>query len=207
MRTGQCGKGWWPAGRQGGTWPAAPWQNQIAQEETLAGSAQGRSAVRMSIGVLFVCTGNICRSPTADGIFARIVQERGLGDVVRVDSCGTHDYHPGKPTDSRARRAAARRGYDLSDLRARVIEDRDFADFDYLLAMDRSNYHDLLRHCPGEHEHKVQMFLSFAPELGTESVPDPYYGGADGFESVLDLVELGSRRLLDHIQAELKKST
>ena len=161
----------------------------------------------MSIGVLFVCTGNICRSPTAEGMFARMVQERGLCAAVRIDSCGTHDYHPGQPTDSRTRRAAARRGYDLSDLRARAIEVQDFADFDYVLAMDRSNYHDLLRCCPAEHEYKVQMFLSFAPELGTESVPDPYYGGTDGFDLVLDLVELGSRRLLDHIEAELKKST
>lgn len=161
----------------------------------------------MSIGVLFVCTGNICRSPTAEGMFARMVQERELQEAVRIDSCGTHNYHPGQPADSRTHRAAARRGYDLSELRARAIDDRDFAEFDYVLAMDRSNYDDLLRCCPAEHQHKVQMFLSFAPELGTESVPDPYYGGTDGFELVLDLIEIGARRLLEHIEAELNKST
>jgi protein-tyrosine phosphatase len=155
------------------------------------------------IGVLFVCTGNICRSPTADGVFAGMVASNGLGEAVHVDSAGTHNYHPGKSPDPRTRRAAARRGYDLEHLRAREIVSADFDRFEYVLAMDRANYHDLLRTCPEPRQDRVRMFLSFAEHLGMEEVPDPYYGGADGFETVLDLVEVASEGLIQHLTERL----
>jgi low molecular weight protein-tyrosine phosphatase len=160
----------------------------------------------MSKGVLFVCLGNICRSPTAHGVFQHLVAEAGLQDRIRVDSAGTQDYHPGKPPDVRSVRAARRRGYDLSLLRARQVCERDFADFDYVLAMDPENHADLLAVCPAGREDRVRMFLSFAGDLGVDSVPDPYYGsGEEGFEHVLDLVETASAGLLEHLRAELSK--
>ena len=155
------------------------------------------------IGVLFVCTGNICRSPTADGVFAGMLAAHGLEGRVHVDSAGTHDYHPGKRPDPRTQRAAARRGYDLEHLRARVVVRADFDCFDYVLAMDRGNYHDLLRTCPETRRDRVQMLLSFAEHLGVDEVPDPYYGGGDGFETVLDLVEVASEGLIRHLAERL----
>ena len=152
-----------------------------------------------SIGVLFVCTGNICRSPTADGVFATMLAAQGLADRVHVDSAGTHNYHPGVKPDTRTRSAASRRGYDLGHLRARVVVAEDFERFDYVIAMDRANYHDLLRSCPEVRHDRVRMFLSFAEHLGVDEVPDPYYGGADGFETVLDLVEVASEGLIRHL--------
>lgn len=152
-----------------------------------------------TIGVLFVCTGNICRSPTAEGVFLDKLAVSGFADRMHVDSAGTHDYHPGKRPDSRSARAAARRGYDISGLRARVVEVADFARFDYVLAMDRSNYHGLARICPDSHSERLRMFLSFAPQLEMTEVPDPYYGGASGFEDVLDVIELASIGLVEHL--------
>jgi len=158
----------------------------------------GVSAVK--VGVLFVCTGNICRSPTAEGVFARKVQDAEFGNRVRVDSAATHDYHPGKPPDPRSQRAAARRGYDLGGQRARVIVEQDFEIFDYILAMDRGHLAILMRQCPPQHHGKLQLFLSYAEGLSAEDVPDPYFGGGAGFEIVLDLVELASEGLLEHIR-------
>ena len=158
----------------------------------------------MSIGVLFVCLGNICRSPTAQGVFQRLVADAGLDDRIRVDSAGTHDYHPGKPPDPRSVRAARRRGYELSALRARQVRAQDFADFDYLLAMDADNHEHLLALCPAGREDRVRLFLSFGGDPGVDSVPDPYYGpGEVGFEHVLDLVEAASAGLLEHLRGEL----
>jgi len=151
------------------------------------------------IGVLFVCTGNICRSPTADGVLTGMLAAHGLEGRVTVDSAGTHDYHPGKRPDHRTRRVAASRGYDLGQLSARVVVPVDFERFDYLLAMDRSNYRDLLRICPSSRRERVRMFLSFAQHLGIDEVPDPYYGGADGFEAALDLVEAACEGLARHL--------
>jgi len=151
-------------------------------------------------GVLFVCLGNICRSPTAQGVFTQKIEAAGLTGLVRIDSCGTHDYHPGRRPDARSCEAAAARGYEFSHLRARVIRPSDFDEFDYILVMDESNLRDVLAACPSHHRDKVRLFLSFAPELGEASVPDPYYGGGDGFARVLDLVEVASDRLVERLQ-------
>jgi protein-tyrosine phosphatase len=148
------------------------------------------------IGVLFVCMGNICRSPTAEGVFRHHVNERGLADRIIADSAGTHAYHVGDPADRRACAAAERRGISLANIRARRISNSDFEEFDYIIAMDEDNQQRLLDQAPEEHRSKVRLFLSFAAVEETE-VPDPYYGGAAGFERVLDLVEEASRGLLE----------
>jgi protein-tyrosine phosphatase len=154
--------------------------------------------------VLFVCLGNICRSPTAEGVFRRYVEQAGLGDEIEIDSAGTGDYHLGEPPDERAQDAASRRGYDLSSLRARQVTRRDFETFDYLLAMDEENARSLKRLAPHEHAHKVKLFTDFGTN-GARYVPDPYSGGAQGFEHVLDLVEDAARGLLRHIESELRR--
>lgn len=156
-----------------------------------------------SVKVLFVCMGNICRSPTAEGVFKRHVREAGLERVILSDSAGTHDYHVGEPPDSRAQQAAQRRGYDLADLRARRVTARDFETFDLVLAMDTHNLKLLRRQSPSEHAHKLRLFLEFASERDVREVPDPYYGGSQGFESVLDLVEDAAQGLLRHIRTRL----
>ncbi len=153
------------------------------------------------VRVLFVCMGNICRSPTAQGVFTKVVQEHGLEEMISVDSAGTHDYHIGKPPDERAREAAEGRHVDLSALRARQVDVADFARFDYILAMDRDNLGILQALCPDDPNGKVRLFMDFAPEVSERQVPDPYWGGQRGFERVLDMVEAASRGLLDHIQA------
>jgi len=145
--------------------------------------------------VLFVCMGNICRSPTAEGVFRHAVNEAGLAEKITADSAGTHAYHVGNPPDRRAMAAAERRGVSLSGLRARKVSDSDFEEFDYVIAMDEENRMQLLEQAPEEHQGKVQLFLSFVDSIETE-VPDPYYGGAAGFERVLDLVEEASKGLL-----------
>lgn len=151
--------------------------------------------------VLFVCMGNICRSPTAEGVFRELVDRAGLSGQIHVDSAGTHDYHIGEPPDARSQAAAARRGYGLADLRARQIEAADFTTFDIVLAMDEHNLDLLRRQCPEQQRGRVQLFLDFAEACPVREVPDPYYGGAQGFERVLDLVEQASRGLLAHIRA------
>lgn len=150
--------------------------------------------------ILMVCMGNICRSPTAEGVFRRLAQEAGVLDQLVLDSAGTHDYHVGKQPDARAQETARRRGYDLSGLRARQVSEQDFLDFDYVLAMDRENLAALKRLCPPEHQHKVRLYLSFSSRFGGQEVPDPYYGGAQGFERVLDMVEDAARGLLEEVR-------
>ncbi|KHD07796.1 phosphotyrosine protein phosphatase [Candidatus Thiomargarita nelsonii] len=145
--------------------------------------------------ILFVCMGNICRSPTAEGVFTRLVTQTGNGSQISSDSAGTHDYHIGEPPDLRSQKAALKRGIDLSSLRARQVTPADFTKFDYILAMDRHNYQILQSLCPPEQQHKLRFFLEFAPELKRRDVPDPYYEG--GFDYILDLVEAASRGLLD----------
>ncbi len=151
--------------------------------------------------VLFVCMGNICRSPTAEGVFRRLVAEEAPELDLEIDSAGTHAYHTGEPPDRRAQEAAARRGVDLSYTRARFVTGTDFTHFDLVLAMDKSNYERLRRRCPAEEHHRIRMFLEFAPGLDAMDVPDPYYGGSNGFERVLDMVEEACRGLLAHIRA------
>jgi protein-tyrosine phosphatase len=144
------------------------------------------------VKVLFVCTGNICRSPTAEGVFRHLAEQEKL--ELHVESRGTHDYHVGEPPDERAQRHALRRGYDLSRQRARHVAVEDFVRFDVIVAMDRGHLRALERACPSEHRAKLRLFVP------GRDVPDPYYGGPDGFEAVLDLVEEGCRRLLDEIR-------
>lgn len=156
----------------------------------------------MTIGVLFVCTGNICRSPTAEGVFRQHVAEAGLAQAIDIDSAGTHDYHRGAPPDPRACRIAHGRGYDLASLRARQVVAADFARFDLILAMDRGHQRLLERQRPADGRARVRLLLDYAPALGMAEVPDPYYGDEADFHHVLDLVEAGSRGLLARLRAD-----
>jgi protein-tyrosine phosphatase len=146
--------------------------------------------------VLFVCLGNICRSPTAEAVVRELARSEAVALALEVDSAGTHAYHAGSPPDERSIAAAQRRGIDMSALRARVVEAADFERFDLVLAMDTAVYERLVRMAPRRHVERVRMFLDYAPQLERRDVPDPYYGGATGFEEVLDLVEEGARGLL-----------
>ena len=152
--------------------------------------------------ILFVCTGNICRSPTAEGVFREHLRRAGLEAKVRTDSAGTLDYHSGEPPDRRACAHARARGYDISGLRARQVAPADFAAFDLLLAMDRGHLEYLRQLSPAEHRHKLRLFLDFAGKRDAD-VPDPYYGGPEGFEGVLDMIEAASGGLVDHVRIHL----
>ncbi|MCW8854402.1 MAG: low molecular weight phosphotyrosine protein phosphatase [Gammaproteobacteria bacterium] len=152
------------------------------------------------VKVLFVCMGNICRSPTAEGVFRHVVNESGLEKRIHIDSAGTHAYHIGNPPDSRAQAAAHQRNIDLSSQRARKVKTDDFHEFDYIIAMDDSNITDLEYICPEGLKEKLHLFLSFSKETQQHEVPDPYYGGSRGFEDVLDLVEQASAGLLNTIK-------
>ena len=149
--------------------------------------------------VLFVCMGNICRSPTAEGVFSHKVEQNDLQDQISIDSAGTHAYHVGNPPDQRAQDAALKRDIDLSQQRARRVSADDFSKFDYVIAMDESNMDDLLSICPEGFEDRVHLFLAFSDSEENE-VPDPYYGQGRGFEIVLNLVEDASEGLLEHIR-------
>jgi protein-tyrosine phosphatase len=151
--------------------------------------------------ILFVCMGNICRSPTAEGVFRKVLAERAPDLDVDLDSAGTHGFHDGAPPDPRACRAAERRGIDLRPLRARRVTAQDFEQFELVLAMDEQNREFLLEVCPPEYRHRVKLLLEFAPHLERREVPDPYYGGSTGFEHVLDLVEEAAAGLLEHLRS------
>ena len=151
--------------------------------------------------ILFVCLGNICRSPMAEGAFRHLVEERGLEERVEIDSAGTGAWHVGEAPDERAMAAAIMRGIDLSGQRARKVRPEDFAHYDYILPMDQQNHMNLMRMSPPEHRHKIRLFLSFAPDQPEREVPDPYYGGEQGFEHALDLVQAASRGLLREIMS------
>jgi protein-tyrosine phosphatase len=155
-----------------------------------------------NVSVLFVCMGNICRSPTAEGVFRKVVRDAELHDLIIVDSAGTHAYHVNEPPDRRARTAAERRGFPLDDIRARRVSNEDYERFDYILAMDEDNLLILKEGAPDEHRYKVRLFLEFAEASRVMEVPDPYYGGSSGFERVLDLVEEASEGLLEAIRRE-----
>ena len=146
--------------------------------------------------ILFVCMGNICRSPTADGIMRQLVADAGLEHAIEIDSAGTHNYHPNDPPDPRSQAAAKKRGYDLSPLRARQVVDADFADFDILLAMDEENLANLKRRCPKQHAGKLRLMMEYAGNHKAREVPDPYYEGPHGFEIVLDYLEDACEGLL-----------
>lgn len=159
------------------------------------------------VSVLFVCLGNICRSPTAHGIFVGLINDAGLSDQIYVDSAGTGDWHIGREPDHRAQEHALKRGYDLSSLRARQVTEQDFQQFDYILGMDAQNMLGLKAMCPAGYSGHLSLFLDFLDQDGNNQdameVPDPYYGGEAGFELVLDMVEKASKNLLSHIRARL----
>ena len=148
------------------------------------------------IKVLFVCMGNICRSPTAEGVFTHLIEAVKLSSHFEIDSAGTHAYHIGEQPDHRSQQAAKTRGIDLSQQRARKVIYGDFEDYDYLLAMDNNNYKTLIDACPTEYQQKISYFLDYAPELESREVPDPYYGGENGFEKVLTMIEAASQGFL-----------
>ncbi|HEV2700747.1 MAG TPA: low molecular weight protein-tyrosine-phosphatase [Steroidobacteraceae bacterium] len=161
------------------------------------------------IRILFVCLGNICRSPTAEAVLRGLAASEAPELGLIVDSCGTANYHPGSPPDRRSQAVARKRGYDLSDLRARQLRDGDFASFDLILAMDRSNLQELRERAPPGVRDRIQLFLDYAPEQPLREVPDPYYGGPGGFEAVLELIEAASRgllRRLRHTGAAIQKA-
>lgn len=145
--------------------------------------------------------GNICRSPTAEGVFRHQVSEAGQTDLVVIDSAGTHNYHIGSPPDKRAQQAALQRGYDLSGLRGRQVGAKDFYEFDYILPMDRENLANLSQICPPQEQHKLKLFMEFSRGYSEREVPDPYYGGNQGFENVLNMVEDAGLGLLEEILA------
>lgn len=153
------------------------------------------------IRVLMVCMGNICRSPTAEAVLRHRVQRAGLAARVEIDSAGTYAGHVGSPPDERSIAHAARRGYDLTDQRARRVVAADFDSFDLLLAMDDDNLATLIERCPAERQQRVRRLMAFAPEGSPTAVPDPYYGGAAGFEYVLDLIELACDGLVQYLHS------
>jgi protein-tyrosine phosphatase len=156
----------------------------------------------VTVKILFVCLGNICRSPTAEAVMRGIAVREAPDLVITVDSAGTANYHPGAPPDRRAQTAARKRSYDLSDMRARQVRDEDFAAFDLILAMDRNNLQELQERAPRGVRAKIQLFLDYAAEQPVREVPDPYYGGSSGFEEVLDLIEVAARGLLRRLQTQ-----
>jgi protein-tyrosine phosphatase len=155
------------------------------------------------VKILFVCMGNICRSPTAHGVFRHLVEQAGLTHAIEIDSAGTHAYHVGNPPDKRSMLTAKQRGIDMSDLRARKVDFADLIEFDYILVMDEENYANVAALANSELKPKIRYFLEFAPALTHKIVPDPYYGGEDGFEQVFDMVEAASKGLLAEIRQRL----
>jgi protein-tyrosine phosphatase len=155
--------------------------------------------------LLFVCLGNICRSPMAEGVFRRVAEEEGVMHLFEIDSAGMGDWHVGQAPDMRAQEAAQRRGVDISEQSARQVTRGDFHEFDLLIAMDGSNVAELTELAPKEERHKIRRFLDYAPHTRTRDVPDPFYGGRDGFDHALDLIEAASRGLLAELAGEGKR--
>ncbi len=156
-------------------------------------------AHQKTVSVVFVCMGNICRSPTAEGVFRRAVNERNLQDVIKIDSAGTHAYHIGESPDARSQATAKSRGVDLSSQRARQIDASDFERFDYVIVMDRSNYENLKSVASAKQQEKLHLFMDFTTAWDNAEVPDPYYGSGDGFANVFDMVQSASEGLLETI--------
>jgi protein-tyrosine phosphatase len=168
---------------------------------------QNPSADRIAdrINVLFVCTGNICRSPTAEGVFLNLVRSRNLESRIGVDSAGTGAWHVGQAPDPRSQETALSRGIDISGQRARKVRTDDFRDFDLILAMDSSHLHSLRADYPSTHTDRLRLFMEYAPETGITDVPDPYYGAGDGFARVFDMIEAASEGLMRDIEANYLK--
>jgi protein-tyrosine phosphatase len=154
------------------------------------------------IKILFVCMGNICRSPTAEGVFRKLILEKNLEQFFEIDSAGTHSYHIGSSPDSRTQVEAKKHNVDLSNLRARQVCDLDFEYYDYIIAMDSSNYYDLMSQCPREDQTKISMMLKYIPNTQIESVPDPYFDG--GFDRVFSLLDDASKFFLDELKKKHK---
>jgi protein-tyrosine phosphatase len=154
-------------------------------------------SLAMNTRILFVCMGNICRSPMAEGVFQQMVRQAGLEEVVQVGSAGTHAFHAGEAPDKRAQATASKRGYDISGLRARRIKDKDFEDYDMILAMDWDNLALLQQMAPKSAHHKLQLLMRFASDHESATIPDPYYGNQQGFEQVLDYIEDACNGLLE----------
>jgi len=150
--------------------------------------------------VLFVCMGNICRSPSAEGVFRHVVNEAGLADAVQIDSAATHAYHVGEAPDARAQAAARKRGYDISGQRARQVNQDDFREFDLILAMDWDNLAALQQICPKQYHHKLMLLMRFANEFEEATIPDPYYGGVEGFNKALDYIEDACQGILELVR-------
>jgi protein-tyrosine phosphatase len=161
----------------------------------------------MTIGVLFVCTGNICRSPMAKGVLGTLVRRAGLADAFTIDSAGTYEGHVGKPASLLAIEAARRRGYDIVDHKARLITNEDLERFDHPMAMDRTHLAAMRWMAPRKLQDRPQMLMRSAPELGVTDIPDPYGGPASGYERALDLIEAGCKGLLARLAAEVKAAT
>jgi len=161
-----------------------------------------RYSIERPCKILFVCLGNICRSPTAEGVFRNAVQAENLEQYFHIDSAGTSDWHVGNPPDCRAQQAARLRGFDISQLRSRQIADTDFDLFDYVVGMDRANRANLFALAGAGRSHKIHLLLSFSGQVDAE-VPDPYYGGANGFNQVIDMIEQASQDLLTQIRGNL----
>ena len=159
----------------------------------------------MNAGVLFVCMGNICRSPIAEGVFRHAAAQAGLLERVQIDSAGTHGYHAGEPPDRRAVLAAKSRGYDIAGIRARQLEREDFARFDWIFAMDQANMRTLVEMRPRDYAGHLGLYLDLAPEVGAREMPDPYYGGPEGFERVLDLTERVTPALLAKLTRAMRR--
>ena len=157
-----------------------------------------------STRILFVCLGNICRSPLAEGAFRHTAQNAGLEEHLYIDSAGTGAWHIGSPPDKRAQQTALEHGIDISNQKARQIHPEDFHSFDFILAMDKSNYEALIDRAPPDNTAEIRMFLEFAPGLNISEVPDPYYGGAKGFTHVFELVTAASNGLITAIQQKNK---
>ena len=164
----------------------------------------GSVTISAAMRILFVCMGNICRSPSAEGVFRSLVAARAPQLAVEIDSAGTHDYHVGEPPDDRAIAAARRRGIDLSSLRARTVQTSDFDSYDLILAMDEQNLRELRRRAPAARHDRIRLMMEFAASSPVRAVPDPYYGGPQGFEQVLDLLEEAAEGLLRELLSRVK---
>jgi protein-tyrosine phosphatase len=150
--------------------------------------------------ILFVCMGNICRSPTAEGVFRGKAEAAGLHDQLQIDSAGTHAYHIAEAPDLRSQEYALKRGYDLSEQRARQVTKHDFEKFDLIIAMDKDNLHNLQKRCPEQYQHKLKLMMSYASHSPSDVVPDPYYGDGRGFDTVLDYLEDAADGLMSALQ-------